>query len=186
MDILNAFLPENRNYEIISVKGHSEKFTASIRVDLNSGDDVKSWISDLSGASVAFIFRSSKTNPRKGSKLFFQYNCNLASTNKERPSAKVSATPDLTERNYDCKASIKIWITNGDHYALKKLAGDVLLNWEHSHEINSAHYLSLLRPLQSVKKTFFEYFNDGCSVTDAITRHETTFEFLDSSEVANN
>lgn len=106
----------------------------------------------------------------------------MSKTNKVRSQAKLSSAPDLTERNYGCKASIKIWITVGDDYALKNLAGDVQLKWEHDHEIRSAHYLSLLRPLQNVKRTFFEYFSDGCSAVDAIARHETTFDFMNSAD----
>lgn len=184
MDELDAVFPRSHDYEIISFDGefggNCSIFSSKIRVNLSSAADIKNWIQNL-GESLRcnFILKNS-TTPKKV--IFRKYFCNLSRVNKVSTIATPSSAPNLVQRNYDCKASVSIWIRSGDDYSLRKLAGEVLINWNHSHEVENAHFLSLLRPLGNTKTKFFNFFDNGMTPPEAIKANRSSFDLISSSD----
>lgn len=180
---ISALLPNNYSFEVLTCDvGTVEKFTAVIRVDLKNVNDVKSWVLDFGKAmNCNFVLNQSKS--QKKATVYRTYLCSLSSKNKTRSIASSSTRPDLSQRNFGCTASIAIWI-DGDDFASKGLRGKIEIKWEHNHRLNTAHFLSLLRPLREVKDKFEEYFCQEHSINSAIAENEKAFESMDRSEAA--
>lgn len=181
MDEFEATIPRVRPYEIINFNGEfggcRSKFTAEVRVSLASADDVKNWVGDF-GASLHCNFILTDSRKRKNVQLFRRYSCHLSKFNKQQRVSERSSAPNLRHRNYDCKAAISFSIYTGNDYALiKNLPAKVEIGWDHNHNVDNAHYLSLLRPLKETKQRFLNYFDNGMTPAEATKAHQ---ESLDS------
>jgi hypothetical protein len=93
---LSTILPNTRKFRILECGGSEQDFEAKFRLDVNSEDDIKSWLfSDFSKVmNCNFILRSSGTK-RKGTKLYRLYWCSLSSFKKSNLSMKSISTTDI-------------------------------------------------------------------------------------------
>ncbi|XP_050065244.1 uncharacterized protein LOC126554199 [Aphis gossypii] len=90
-------------------------------------------------------------------------------------------------KNANCLASVTCVVKLDTHstrkvdpYIKDGLYGVITIKNKHNHSIDTAETLRFLPADKILKNTFFEYFNDNMSITDAINCHERILELKEN------
>ena len=168
---------ETKLVEFSTEKTDATEFSAKVAINLQSDENVKDFISEFgSETHTEWIIREKQFSQKKSlgdstkQLRFVKYVCHLSKTNKSKLPKKPS-----TSRNFACEASISFNFHNQkfDPGSRRPYSGPkcvVTFNWHHSHSLESAATLGLLRVSEETKAQFYKHFDDGLNIPGAIIR----------------
>lgn len=165
------------NFEVVKYDGDNDNYQCKIRCSLSCEGDYD----EKCGYFIEKFSEATQTNwimlRRYSQQIRYDFRkvfiCHLSERNKTKDKKKG------VTRNYNCRANIgikflKVTKSTIKNSQLMKRGLNVLIeiNYNHSHRVNVAQALSLLRCSEDTRKQFESYFEGGMTAAAAKLYHE--------------